>query len=316
LLDDPLETVETVSLGKAERIVDAAGRYIEFCKSTIPSGVNFSGIKIVMDCANGATYHIAPNVFTELGATVLPIAAAPNGLNINLDCGSTKPVALQDAVKFHGADLGIAFDGDGDRVIMVDHLGEVVDGDELLFIIARDRKRIGKLNGAVVGTLMSNLGLEIALSKLEIFLHRTKVGDRYIMERLLAENLNLGGEGSGHIICLDRTTTGDGIVSALQILTAMLQSGCNLHELKAGMSKYPQFMINVPLVRKIDLNHCISVQDAIREAEMQLGNRGRVLLRSSGTEPVIRVMVEGHDAAKINLLARSLAAVVSEAVSA
>jgi phosphoglucosamine mutase len=316
LLDDPLETVETVSLGKAERIVDAAGRYIEFCKSTVPSGVNFSGIKIVTDCANGATYHIAPNVFAELGATVLPMAAVPDGLNINLDCGSTKPMALREAVKFHGADLGIAFDGDGDRVIMVDHLGEVVDGDELLFIIARDRKRTGKLNGAVVGTLMSNLGLEIALSKLGIVLHRTKVGDRYIMERLLSENLTLGGEGSGHIICLDRTTTGDGIVSALQVLTAMLQSGCNLHELKAGMSKCPQLMINVPLVRKVDLSQCVSVQAAIREAEVQLGNRGRVLLRSSGTEPVIRVMVEGNDAAKINLLAQSLAAVVSEAVSA
>jgi phosphoglucosamine mutase len=316
LLDDPLETVETVSLGKAERIVDAAGRYIEFCKSTVPSGVNFSGIKIVTDCANGATYHIAPSVFAELGATVLPMATAPDGLNINLDCGSTKPAALQEAVKFHGADLGIAFDGDGDRVIMIDHLGEVVDGDELLFIIARDRKRIGKLNGAVVGTLMSNLGLEIALSELGIVLHRTKVGDRYIMERLLAENLTLGGEGSGHIICLDRTTTGDGIVSALQVLTAMLQSGCTLHELKAGISKCPQFMINVPLVRKIDLNQCTPVQDAIREAEMQLGNWGRVLLRSSGTEPLIRVMVEGNDATKINLLAQRLAAVVSEAVSA
>jgi phosphoglucosamine mutase len=316
LLDDPLETVETVSLGKAERIVDAAGRYIEFCKSTVPSGVNFSGIKIVTDCANGATYHIAPNVFAELGATVLPMAAAPDGLNINLDCGSTKPMALQEAVKFHGADLGIAFDGDGDRVIMVDHLGEVVDGDELLFIIARDRKRTGKLNGAVVGTLMSNLGLEIALSKLGIVLHRTKVGDRYIMERLLSENLTLGGEGSGHIICLDRTTTGDGIISALQVLTAMLQSGCNLHELRVGMSKCPQLMINVPLVRKVDLSQCVSVQAAIHEAEMQLGNGGRVLLRSSGTEPVIRVMVEGNDAAKINLLAQSLAAVVSEAVSA
>ncbi len=315
MLATPFTTVDAAALGKAERLLDAGGRYIEFCKSTIPGAVDFSSLKIVLDCANGATYHIAPNVFTELGATVIPLAAEPNGLNINLDCGSTKPKALQTAVKQHGADLGVAFDGDGDRVIMVDHLGEEVDGDELLFIIARDRLRAGRLAGAVVGTLMSNLGLEVALNELGIALLRSKVGDRYVMERLLQDKLTLGGESSGHIICLDRTTTGDGIVSALQVLVAMVQSGKSLHELKLGMSKYPQIMINVPLSKKVDLGACAPVQTAVREAESQLGSRGRVLLRPSGTEPVVRVMVEGADEAKVKTLAQNIADVVRDAVS-
>jgi phosphoglucosamine mutase len=256
-------------------------------------------------------------VFTELGATVIPLAAVPDGLNINLECGSTKPFALQKAVKEQGADLGIAFDGDGDRVIMVDHLGEIVDGDELLFVIAKDHLRVGTvLGGAVVGTLMSNLGLEIALKELGLTMHRVQVGDRYIMDRLVADNLILGGEGSGHIICLDKTTTGDGIISALQVLTAMLHSGASLHELKSGMSKYPQCMINVKLRRKTDLSHCSTVQNAVRDAELQLGNMGRVLLRPSGTEPVVRVMVEGADVTRVNFLAQALASVVKEAVSA
>jgi phosphoglucosamine mutase len=316
MLDSPMETVEGSRLGKAHRVADAAGRYIEFCKSTIPGKISLAGIKVVVDCAHGATYHIAPNVFAELGATVFPIGISPNGLNINLNCGSTQPAALQKAVKAHGADLGVGFDGDGDRVIMVDHCGEVVDGDELLFVIARDRLRAGQMLGdAVVGTLMTNIGLEIALHGLGLALHRVKVGDRYIMERLLADNLILGGETSGHIICLDRTTTGDGIVSALQVLAAMVQSGASLHELKSNIVKYPQSIVNVPLVRKIDLNHCMQLQEAIREAEMRLGNGGRVLLRSSGTEPVVRVMVEGADAAQVDLLAQSLATVVQEAVA-
>jgi phosphoglucosamine mutase len=317
MLDAPLETVEAAHLGKAERIVDAGGRYIEFCKSTVPSNVSLAGIKIVVDCANGATYHIAPNVFTELGATVVPLATSPDGLNINLNCGSTKPAVLQEAVKTQKADLGIAFDGDGDRVLMVDHRGEMVDGDELLFIMARDRVHTGKpLGGAVVGTLMSNLGLELALHELGLELHRAKVGDRYVMELLLAENLLLGGESSGHIICLDKTTTGDGIISALQVLAIMVQSGQNLHTLKAGMQKFPQRMINVPLARKIDLSGYAPLQDAVRAAEAQLGRTGRVLLRPSGTEPVVRVMVEGDDAAQVNRLAHGIASVVGAAVSA
>ena len=247
LIEQPLTTVDSAQLGKAERIVDAAGRYIEFCKSTVPSSLMLSGLKLVVDCANGATYHIAPNVFAELGADVIALNTRPDGLNINLNCGSTKPETLQQAVKEHQADLGIAFDGDGDRVIMVDQRGEVVDGDELLFVIAQDRLQNSSNMTAVVGTLMSNLGLEVALRNLGLELHRAKVGDRYVLERLLADQLILGGESSGHIICLDRTTTGDGIVAALQVLTACLQADKPLHELKAGMQKYPQYMVNVPI---------------------------------------------------------------------
>ncbi len=317
MLEAPLETVEAAQLGKAERLVDAAGRYIEFCKSTIASSISLSGLKLVVDCANGATYHIAPNVFVELGATVIPLATTPDGLNINLDCGSTKPAALQAAVKSHQADLGIAFDGDGDRVMMVDHQGELVDGDELLFIIARERLQTGKpLGNAVVGTLMSNLGLEIALQELGLGLHRAKVGDRYVMERLLADKLLLGGENSGHIICLDKTTTGDGIVSALQVLVVMVATGESLYALKSGMQKFPQLMINIPLPRKVALEHSPSVQAAVRSAEVQLGRLGRVLLRPSGTEPVVRVMVEGDDLAKVNRLVQGIADVVKTAVAA
>jgi phosphoglucosamine mutase len=315
LLEQPLETVEPDVLGKAERIVDAAGRYIEFCKSTIPAHTSLAGLKIVVDCAHGATYHVAPSVLVELGATVIPIGVSPDGLNINLDCGSTKPAILRETVKEQGADLGIAFDGDGDRVIMVDHRGEILDGDELLFIIARDRLRTGSRFNAVVGTLMTNLGLEIALRALGLELHRAKVGDRYVMERLLADNLILGGENSGHIICLDRTTTGDGIISALQVLTAMLQAGKSLHDLKAGMTKYPQILINVSVAGTVDL-HRASILEAVRTVESQLGDHGRVLLRPSGTEPVVRVMVEGADAGSVERHARDLAGVVRDTLSA
>jgi phosphoglucosamine mutase len=314
LLEQPLETVEPDVLGKAERIIDAAGRYIEFCKSTIPIHTSLAGLKIVVDCGHGATYHIAPSVFGELGANVIPIGVAPDGLNINLDCGSTKPAALCEAVKEQGADLGIAFDGDGDRVIMVDHRGEILDGDELLFIITRDRLRTGSRFNAVVGTLMTNLGLEIALRALGLELHRAKVGDRYVMERLLAENLILGGENSGHIICLDRTTTGDGIVSALQVLVAMLQAGKSLHDLKAGMTRYPQVLINVSVAGAVDL-HRAPILEAVRAVESQLGDHGRVLLRPSGTEPVVRVMVEGPDAGTVEHHARDLANVVRDTLS-
>ncbi len=315
LLEQPLTTVEPDALGKAERIVDAAGRYIEFCKSTVPAYTSLAGLKIAVDCGHGATYHIAPSVFSELGATVLSMGTTPDGLNINRDCGSTKPASLRALVQEQNADLGIAFDGDGDRVIMVDHRGEVLDGDELLFIIARDRLRAGSRFNAVVGTLMTNLGLEIALRALGLDLRRVKVGDRYVMEALLAENLILGGENSGHIICLDRTTTGDGIISALQVLSAMLQSGKSLHDLKAGMSKYPQVLVNVAVTGTVDLRRPM-IQDAVRVVESQLGDHGRVLLRPSGTEPVVRVMVEGADAGIVEHHARELANVVRETLSA
>ena len=315
LLGQPLTTAEPDALGKAERIVDAAGRYIEFCKSTVPAYTSLAGLKIAVDCAHGANYHVAPSVFNELGATVIPMGITPDGLNINLDCGSTRPALLRALVQEQNADLGIAFDGDGDRVIMVDHRGELLDGDELLFIIARDRLRTGSRFNAVVGTLMTNLGLEMALRALGLDLRRAKVGDRYVMEGLLAENLILGGENSGHIICLDRTTTGDGIISALQVLSAMLQSGRSLHDLKAGMSKYPQVLINVSVTGEVDLRRS-PIQDAVRAVESQLGDHGRVLLRPSGTEPVVRVMVEGADASVVERHARELAGVVRETLSA
>jgi phosphoglucosamine mutase len=314
LLDRPLETVEPDALGKAERIVDASGRYIEFCKSTIPANTSLAGLKIIVDCAHGATYHVAPSVLSELGATVIPIGVMPDGLNINLDCGSTKPALLREAIKKHSADLGIALDGDGDRVIMVDHRGEILDGDDLLFIIARDRLRTGSRFNAIVGTLMTNLGLEMALRALGLDLHRVKVGDRYVLERLLTDHLILGGENSGHIICLDRTTTGDGIISALQVLAAMLHSEKNLHDLKAGMTKYPQVLINVSVSGVVDLNRP-PIQDAIRAIESQLGEQGRVLLRPSGTEPVVRVMVEGPDAVQVERHARELAGVLRDTLS-
>lgn len=310
----PMQTVGSDQLGKAQRIDDAAGRYIEFCKSTIPYDVNLKGLKIVVDCAHGATYHIAPAVLSELDADVISIGTGPNGLNINLQCGSTYPQTLQQAVLEHHADLGIALDGDGDRIIMVDARGAVVDGDELLFMIAKSRKESGNLQGAVVGTLMSNLGLEQALNQLSIEFMRAKVGDRYVLEMLRQHNGNLGGESSGHIICLDRTTTGDGIVTALQVLAVCIQTGLPLHELKAGMIKYPQRMINVPLSRKVDVGNLPTVQAAVVAAEQQLAQQGRVLLRASGTEPLLRVMVEGTDARMIEEIAQQLAEVVKAAV--
>jgi phosphoglucosamine mutase len=313
-IDMPMVTVESHTLGKAERVPDAAGRYIEFCKSTIPLTLSLKGLKIVVDCANGATYHVAPSVFDELGAEVVAIGVSPDGLNINQDCGSTQPDLLTGIVLDHKADLGIALDGDGDRVIMVDHKGNLVDGDELLFVIAMSRLQEGTLNGGVVGTLMSNLGLEHALQSHNIDFSRANVGDRYVLEQLKKNSSQLGGESSGHIICLDRTTTGDGIVSALQILAAMVKSGKTLFDLKAGMKKYPQRMINVPVSKKVNLDNSALVQDAVKSAEQRLAGKGRVLLRSSGTELLVRVMVEGEDAQQVSDEADQLASVVAQAI--
>jgi len=312
-LEKPMKCVDSAQLGKAERIDDAPGRYIEFCKGSVPYNMNLNRLKVVVDCAHGATYHVAPNVFEELGAEVIAIGTEPDGLNINDNCGSTSPKVLQESVLANNADLGIALDGDGDRVIMVDHKGEVVDGDELLYIIAKSRIDEEKLNGAVVGTVMSNLGLEKALQQCGVALKRAKVGDRYVMELLQQGGWTLGGEGSGHIICLDRTTTGDGIISALQVLYAMFQSQRSLHELKSGMIKYPQCLVNVRIKEKVDINASPLLNDAIKQAESQLSDRGRVLLRPSGTEPLIRVMVEGIDKGEVERLANNLANVVKEA---
>jgi len=312
-MDEALTTVESDAIGKASRIVDASGRYIEFCKSTIPNNVSLNGLSIVVDCANGATYHIAPNVLRELGASVITIGTEPDGLNINRDCGSTHPEELAKRVLEENADLGIAFDGDGDRLIMVDHKGETVDGDELLYIIAR--YKLGKLgkggrDQGIIGTVMSNLGLEIALKELDIPFRRTKVGDRYVMTELLTRQWLFGGESSGHIICLDSTSTGDGIVSALQVLSAMQVFDQSLHDVKAGMSKFPQTMINVELSTKDGLMENKAIQAAVKKGETELGKAGRVLLRPSGTEPVVRVMVEGEDTDQVSRLASDISEVV------
>jgi phosphoglucosamine mutase len=315
-LDSPMTTVESAKLGKVKRVGDAVGRYIEFCKSTVPTRLDFSGLKIVVDCANGATYHIAPYVFSEIGATVIPIGVEPNGLNINEQCGATEPESLAKAVLAHQADIGIALDGDGDRLIMVDHKGEIVDGDELLYIIAKSRLASGHLTGPVVGTLMTNLGMEHGLKRLGIKLLRANVGDRYILEMLNEHQGILGGEGSGHIICLDRTTTGDGIISALQIMAEMECTGKTLHELKSDMQKYPQVLINVKTAQKINPSEHDGIQQAVTAIEQKLGESGRVLLRASGTEPLIRVMVEGEQEEVVRNYANQLADEVRNAIGA
>ena len=309
LIDEPMTTVASADLGKADRMNDAVGRYIEFCKTTFPKSLNLKHLKLVVDCAHGATYKIAPAVFQELGAQVIAIGCSPDGLNINEGFGATSPEALAARVVQEGADLGIALDGDGDRLVMVDHLGEVVDGDELLLIIALHQQAQGLLTGGVVGTLMSNLGLEVALKDHGIAFARALVGDRYVVAKLLEEGWRLGGEGSGHILCLDQASTGDGVVSALQVLRAIADQGKTLAELKSAMTKFPQVMINV---RKVSSSVIQSqkVRSAVREVEGVLGQRGRVLLRPSGTEPLIRVMVEGEDAQQVARLAEQLAAVV------
>jgi phosphoglucosamine mutase len=309
-LERKIETVSSKNLGKVIRIEDAGGRYIEFCKRAIPNNISLESLRIVLDCANGATYQVSPHVFTELGADVITIANEPDGININKNCGATSLDLLIKNVKQYRADIGIALDGDGDRLMMVDHSGEVVDGDEVIAIIAQHRHQEGTLGNNVVGTLMSNLGLEQAVERMGLTFHRAKVGDRYVMELLRKHNAILGGEGSGHVIVRDRIPTGDGTIAALQILNAMVGSGKNLYELKQVMKKYPQTLINVGIQKKINLNENQPLRQAIAKAEKQLGNRGRVLLRASGTEPLIRVMVEGDIPSETEQLAKDIADVV------
>lgn len=312
-LDTSMATAQ--QLGKAKRISDAEGRYIEFCKASVPWGFSLKGLSIVIDCANGATYRVAPEVFKELGASVHAIGVQPDGLNINKGCGSTHTTVLQQTVLERGADLGIAFDGDGDRVMFVDHKGEVVDGDQLLFIIAaHQHKYEGGCSGAV-GTLMSNFGFELAMKRLAIPFARAKVGDRYVIESMKQNGWLLGGESSGHIVCGNATTTGDGIISALQVLKALQADGKNLHQLKQAMLKLPQVMINVPMAKRLDVSHNELVQTAVAQTEAELNGKGRVLLRPSGTEPVVRVMVEGEDHELVETLARDLAAKVEQALA-
>jgi phosphoglucosamine mutase len=312
-MHEPMTTVSSAQLGKVKRYPDAAGRYIEFCKSTFPHRLNLDGLKVVVDCANGAAYQVAPLVFSELGANVIAIANTPDGFNINHECGSTSPSQLQKAVLAEQADLGIALDGDGDRVVLVDHRGEVVDGDQMLYIIATSRLANGRLHGGVVGTLMSNLGLEQALAAQKVPFRRANVGDRYVMALLQQEGWEVGGETSGHLLCLDKSTTGDGIVAALEVLAVVRQSGKSLAELKAGMQIFPQTMINVRMSRRFDLKASVPVQKALGEVEAELAANGRVVLRASGTEPVVRVMSEGRDPALVARLGQQLAETVKRA---
>ena len=310
-LDKPFSTVSSEKMGKAARIEDAAGRYIEFCKGTIPFDITLRGLKIVVDCANGATYRVAPAVMEELGAEVVGIGTDPDGLNINENCGSTNPEYLSRKVLEHGADVGIALDGDGDRVIMVDANGEVVNGDELLYVIATARQDRGLLQGGVVGTIMSNVGMELALKARDIPFMRAPVGDRHVHKALVNNGWILGGEASGHLLFLDRTSTGDGIVSALQVLEVMVSKGKGLAELTTDVQKMPQTMINVPVNGQVsDLDGSAVINKAVESIQQQLGETGRVILRPSGTEPLIRVTLEGLDEDQVNRLAEQLAEVV------
>ncbi|MDB6443159.1 MULTISPECIES: phosphoglucosamine mutase [Pseudomonas] len=312
LLDTPMTVVESSKIGKVSRINDASGRYIEFCKGSVPTGTSFSGLKVVVDCAHGATYKVAPSVFRELGADVVVLSAQPNGLNINHNCGSTHTDALQAAVLAEQADIGIAFDGDGDRVLMVDHTGTVVDGDELLFIIARDLHERGKLKGGVVGTLMSNLGLELALADLDIPFVRANVGDRYVISELLEREWVIGGENSGHIVCFDHTTTGDAIIAALQVLMALKARNESLAQSRQALRKCPQVLINVRFGGGANPLEHETVKQASERVTQAMAGRGRVLLRKSGTEPLVRVMVEGEDEIQVRGYAEELAKLVSE----
>ena len=306
-LEKEIDCVESIQLGRASRITDAAGRYIEFCKSTFDHDLSLASLKIVVDCANGATYHIAPKVLRELGADVIKIGCDPDGVNINDNCGATDIRALAKCVIDEKADLGFALDGDGDRIIMVDHKGRKIDGDLIIYIIAREALRQGQLKGGVVGTLMSNMGLEIALKNLGIQFVRAKVGDRYVLEKMLEKNWRLGAENSGHVLLLDKTTTGDGIIAGLQVLAAMVRNNMSLADLCSGMTMMPQVLINVRFAEKHDPLTNPDVKLAIEQAEKQLGIHGRVLIRKSGTEPLIRVMVEGIDAAEVQKLAEQIA---------
>lgn len=310
MLEQPMDCVESAELGKASRINDAAGRYIEFCKGTFPAHLGLEGYKIMVDCANGATYHIAPNVLRELGAEVIEIGTDPNGLNINEKCGATDVTALQAKVVEMKADVGLAYDGDGDRIMMVDHLGNKVDGDQILFIIAREALRSGQLKGGVVGTLMSNMSLEIALKMLGVPFLRANVGDRYVLEKMVENDWTLGGENSGHIIIADKNTTGDGIVASLAVLAAMAQHKLSLNELASAVKLFPQVLINVRFAGGDNPLESDAVKSVAADVEKRLEGKGRILLRKSGTEPLIRVMVECQDAT----LAQQCAEEIAEAV--
>lgn len=312
-MEKPITCVESAELGRANRIVDAAGRYIEFCKGTFPNEQSLNSLKVVLDCANGATYHIAPNVFSELGAQVITMGCDPNGININEECGATDVRKLQERVVAEKADVGLAFDGDGDRIIMVDHQGNKVDGDQILYIIAREALRQGQLKGGVVGTLMSNMGLEIALKQLGIPFERAKVGDRYVLEKLQEKGWRMGAENSGHVILLDKTTTGDGIVAGLQVLSAMVRNHMSLHDLCSGMKLLPQILVNVRFKGKHDPLQSEAVVAANEQVEKELAGKGRVLLRKSGTEPLIRVMVEGENEDVVTEMANRIADAVKAA---
>ena len=312
IIDEPMGCADSAALGRARRIDDAAGRYIEFCKSTFPTELDLRGLKIVIDCANGAAYNIAPKVFHELGAEVIAIGVSPNGLNINDGVGATAPQALREEVLKTGADLGIALDGDADRVFMCDSAGEIYDGDKLIYVIARAQAKAGALSG-VVGTLMSNLGFEHAVERLGAPFYRAKVGDRYVMEMLVEKGCRLGGESSGHVICLDKHSTGDGIVSALQILAALRTSGETLTQACADLVFYPQRLINVRMQAGFDWASDLDIAQTVQAIEAELAGTGRVLLRASGTEPVLRVLVEGKDRAQVDALAQRLAERVTKA---
>jgi phosphoglucosamine mutase len=313
-LEGPAVTLESNALGRASRVDKSRTTYQEFCASTVPPGTDLSGLKIVIDCANGAAYKVAPRILADLGAEMVPIGCSPNGRNINVGCGSTAPELMRMMVPGVKADVGIALDGDGDRVVMADHTGALIDGDRLLYVIARDRKAGGDLKGPVVGTVMSNLGLELALAEEGIEFLRAKVGDRYVLAMLKEHGGVLGGEASGHLLCLDRTTTGDGLVSALQVLAAMKRTNRSLAELAGGMSQFPQVMVNVRVRERVDPASSPSIREAVLRVEHALGGKGRVVLRASGTEPVIRVMVEGRDQGQVGQLANQLAEAVRQAV--
>ncbi|TYA87433.1 phosphoglucosamine mutase [Aggregatibacter actinomycetemcomitans] len=313
MLEQPMDCVESAELGRASRIKDAAGRYIEFCKSTFPAHLSLEGYKIVVDCANGATYHIAPNVMRELGAEVIEIGTHPNGMNINEKCGATDIAALQAKVVETNVDVGLAYDGDGDRLIMVDHLGNKVDGDQALFIIAREALREGRLQGGVVGTLMSNMSLELALKQLAIPFVRANVGDRYVLEKMQERGWGLGGENSGHIIIADRNTTGDGIIASLAVLAAMAKHRLSLNELAGAVKLFPQVLINVRFAGGENPLESGAVKMVAAEMEKRLAGKGRILLRKSGTEPLIRIMVECEDGTLAQQCAEEIAAAVKEA---
>ena len=313
MIDSPMETVDSDQLGKASRIADAAGRYIEYCKSTFPDELSLKGLKIVIDCAHGATYNIAPGVFSELGADVTLMGAEPDGYNINEGVGSTEPEALQQRVMEEGADLGVAFDGDGDRLQMVNRQGQLLTGDDVLYILAMHRLATGRSDSGVVGTLMTNMGLELALEQSGLRLARAKVGDRYVKELMVAEGWSLGGESSGHIICGNLSTTGDGVIAALQVLAAVVASGRSLSQLTSGFTPLPQVLVNVRIKKGFDIAAHQAINDACERVEQALIGRGRLLLRPSGTEPVIRVMVEGDETVAIDSLANEVAEAIRQA---